>query len=65
MTVKQLMEKTGVSVYIVDGKEKFIVTSWNILFDTFGDCLIDEIQPGIDGNSLEITLKKQLVRKEG
>ena len=63
MTIKQLMEKTSVSVYIIDGKEKFIVTPWNILYDAFGDCIIDEIQPGIDGNSLEITLKNQLMRK--
>lgn len=63
MTVKQLIEKTAAPVVIVDGKQKYFVSPWGLLYDAFGDCVIDDIQPSVDGDGLEITLKTQLVRE--
>ena len=62
MTVKQLLEKTCASVSIVDGKQKYFVSPWGLLYDTFGNCVVNEIQTDNDGN-LEITLKTQLVKE--
>lgn len=64
MTVKELMEKTPVCVTIIDGKSKCDLTPWNIFYNTFKDCVIDTVSPTNDGD-LEITLKTQLVKKEG
>ena len=64
MTVKQLIEKTAVPVYIVDGKQKYYISAWGLLYDTFGDCVINDIQPGVDGDNLEITLKLQPVKND-
>mgnify|MGYP004590901981 CR=1 FL=1 len=63
MTVKQLLEKTGVSVSIVDGPHKYQVSVWGLLYDAFGDCVVNDIQVSADGDGLEITLKTQLVRE--
>ena len=63
MTVKQLLEKTCASVVIVDGSHKYPVYVWGLLYDAFGDCVINDIQPSADGDGLEITLKTQLVRE--
>lgn len=63
MTVKQLIEKTAAPVAIVDGKQKYFVSPWGLLYDTFGNCVINDIQPSADGNGLEITLKTQLVKE--
>lgn len=63
MTVKQLLEKTCASVVIVDGSEKYPVSVWGLLYDAFGDCVINDIQPTANGDGLEITLKTQLVRE--
>ena len=64
MTVAELMEKTPVCVTIVDGKSKCDLTPWNIFYEAFKDCVIDTISPTYE-NDLEITLKTQLVKKEG
>lgn len=63
MTVKELIEKTATPVYIVDGKQKYFISAWGLLYDTFGNCVVNDIQPGADGDGLEITLKTQLVRE--
>ena len=62
MTVKQLMEMTIFPLYIMDGKQKYFISPWGLLYDTFGNCVVNEIQTDNDGN-LEITLKTQLVRE--
>ena len=49
MTVKQLIEKTAAPITIVDGNQKYFVSPWGLLYDTFGN--------------LEITLKTQLVKE--
>ena len=64
MTVKELMQKTCASVYIIDNKSKCELTPWNIFFEVFKDCIIDNINP-ISETEIEITLKTQLVKKEG
>lgn len=63
MTVKQLLEKTCNSVVIVDGTHKYPVFVWGLLYDAFGDCVVNDIQVSADGDGLEITLKTQLVRE--
>lgn len=63
MTVKQLLEKTCASVVIVDGSHKYPVSVWGLLYDAFGDCVVNDIQVSADGDGLEITLKTQLVRE--
>lgn len=63
MTVKQLMEKSTASIYIVDNQQKILVTPWNIIYDAFQNCVIENIETGEKLNSLEITLKTQLVRE--
>ena len=63
MTVKQLLEKTCASVVIVDGPHKYPVSVWGLLYDAFGDCVVNDIQPGVNEGELEITLKTQLVRE--
>lgn len=63
MTVKELIEKTAAPVYIVDGKQKYFISAWGLLYDTFGNCVVNDIQPDADGDGLEITLKMQLVRE--
>ena len=63
MTVKQLLEKTCASVVIVDGSHKYPVSVWGLLYDAFGNCVINDIQPSVDGDGLEITLKTQLARE--
>lgn len=63
MTVKQLLEKTCAAVSIVDGPHRYPVSVWGLLYDAFGDCVINDIQPSADGSELEITLKTQLVWK--
>lgn len=63
MTVKQLLEKTCANVSIVDGTHKYPVFAWGLIYDAFGDCVIDDIQPSADGGELEITLKTKLVRE--
>lgn len=63
MTVKQLLEKTCASVVIVDGPHKYPVSVWGLLYDAFGNCVINDIQPSVDGDGLEITLKTQLVQE--
>lgn len=63
MTVKQLLEKTCDSVVIVDGPHKYLVSVWGLLYDAFGDCVVNDIQASADGSALEITLKQQLVRE--
>lgn len=63
MTVKQLMEMTVSPLYIMDGKQKYFISPWGLLYDTFGDCVVNDIQVGADGDGLEITLKTQLVRE--
>lgn len=65
MTVKELMEKTAVCVTITDGKSRCDLTPWNIFYEAFKDCVIDSICPSADGSDLDITLKTQLVKKEG
>lgn len=65
MTVKELLEKTAASVFIIDGKDRYPVTPWNIIYNAFRDCVIDCIEPSADNNGVEITLKTQLVKKEG
>ncbi|MEE1056769.1 MAG: hypothetical protein UH239_05930 [Acutalibacteraceae bacterium] len=62
MTVGELMQKSGSSIYIVDGKNRYWMTPWDILFEVFKDCVIDNIE-ATDINELEITLKTQLVKK--
>lgn len=64
MTVKELMEKTPVCVTITDGNSKCDLTQWNIFYNAFKDCVIDTISPTNNGD-LEITLKTELVKKEG
>lgn len=63
MTVKQLLEKTCASVVIVDGPHKYPVSVWGLLYDAFGNCVINDIQPSVDGDGLEITLKTQLMQE--
>lgn len=63
MTVKELIEKTAAPVYIVDGKQKYFISAWGLLYDTFGNCVVNDIQPSADRDGLEITLKMQLVRE--
>lgn len=63
MTVKQLLEKTCDAVVIVDGPHKYPVSVWGLLYDAFGDCVVNDIQVGADDGTLEITLKQQLVRE--
>ena len=63
MTVKQLLEKTCALVVIVDGPHKYPISVWGLLYDAFGDCIINDIQPTANGDGLEITLKTQLVRE--
>ena len=63
MTIKQLLEKTAASVYIVDGSQRHYVTPWNMIYNMFADCVIDTIEPGAAGDALEITLKTELVRE--
>ena len=63
MTVKQLLEKTCNSVVIVDGSHKYPVSVWGLLYNAFGECVVNDIQIGSDGDTLEITLKQQLVRE--
>ena len=63
MTVKQLLEKTCANVSIVDGTNKYPVFAWGLLYDAFGDCVINDIQPSADGSELEITLKTKLVQE--
>lgn len=63
MTVKQLLEKTCNPVVIVDGPHKYPVSVWGLLYDAFGDCVVNDIQVSADGAGLEITLKMQLVRE--
>lgn len=65
MTVKQLLEKTAASVYIVDGSQRHYVTPWNMIYNLFSDCVIDTIEPAATGAALEITLKTELVRERG
>lgn len=62
MTLAQLMEQTASSVYIIDGKQRYWVSNWGLLYDAFKDCVINEIQ-GRDNGDLEITFKTQLVRE--
>lgn len=64
MTVKELLQKTPVCVTIVDGNCKCELTPWNIFYEVFQDCIIDTISPTAT-QDLEITLKKQLLKKEG
>ena len=64
MTVKELMQKTCANVYIVDGRSKCDLTPWNIFFEAFQNCIIDNIN-AISESEIEITLKTQLVKKEG
>lgn len=63
MTVKQLLEKTCAAVFIVDGPHKYPVSVWGLLYDAFGDCVVNDIQASADGDGLEITLKTKLVRE--
>ncbi len=63
MTVKQLIEKTTVPVIITDGLERYTIPTGGLIYNTFGDCVINDIQPSTSGNELEITLKTQLVRE--
>lgn len=64
MTVGELMQKSCSSVHIVDDKKRYRITPWDILFEVFKDCVIDNIE-AIESAELEITLKTQLVKKEG
>jgi hypothetical protein len=64
MTVKELMEKTPVCVTIVDNNSRCELTPWNIFYNAFKDCVIDTVSPTAT-QDLEITLKTQLVKKEG
>lgn len=64
MTVAELMQKTCASVTIKDGNSKCELTPWNIFFEAFKDCIIDTVQAS-ESCEIEITLKTQLVKKEG
>lgn len=64
MTVKELLEKTPVNVTITDNGSKCRLTPWDIFYEAFKDCVIDTITP-ISAQDIEITLKTQLVKKEG
>lgn len=64
MTVAELMQKTCASVVITDGKSRCEITPWNIFFEAFKDCVIDTVQ-AVGDSEIEITLKTQLVKKEG
>ena len=63
MTIKELLEKTPASVYIVDNNEQHAVNPWNMTYKMFADCVIDTIEPACDGCALLVTLKYELVRK--
>ncbi len=64
MTVKELMEKTTVCITIVSVHNKCSLTHKDIFYNAFKDCIIDTISPTNNGD-LEITLKTELVKKEG
>lgn len=64
MTIKELMQKTCSSVYIVDDNNKCLLTPWNVFFEVFQDYVIDYVESAAEGD-LYVTLKKQLVKKEG
>lgn len=63
MTLKNLIEKTPATVYLTDGTTTCLITPWSIFYDAFKDCIIDNIEPFEDG--LLVTLKRELVKKEG
>lgn len=64
MTVKELINKTCSQVYVVDSNNKCYITPWNIFYEAFKDCIIDNIEAGNEGELL-LTLKTQLIKKEG
>lgn len=64
MTVSELMQKTCATVVIKDNNSKCEITPWNIFFEAFKDCVIDTVQATAD-SEIEITLKTQLMKKEG
>ena len=65
MTLKELVDKSCSFIYVKDGKNHLPVDVWSMLYDLLGDCMIDEIEIMQDGSELEVTLKTQLVRKDG
>ena len=64
MTIKELLEKTPASVTIVDHNSECDITPWNVFYNAFKDCIIDTIDAAPDGG-LHVTLKTELVKKEG